>query len=829
MYSFYGGRPGNSFVIVAVFKSKDEMVQNFSDGPDYTAVHYDEYVMINTDNRNDEDNGKIYRRGYNFTDKLGGAEYVGCIAGPAGNAPALEFTTPSNIQDIIDHQGGTHDSNGSANTNSLNLVPGKYMEDDEEKFNDEITWRSCNLLDANGITSTVYVGLTSIPYTVIDFTTDTIGPYQESSVEQVGGYSNHPFYEKWKINIPKGIKGNSIENLTIETISENSNIIYPDGMDTTGIEEGDKVLVYNKRIYDDSKDGKIETQENSAIIKKYYCGQINEIKNVSVDDTGQLTINYTDNNTQPTVLPSKLKWIKEVSLTDEGILQFTWNDNTTSTSSDNNKIRWIEDVAVDPNTQKLKIQWNDDNNGYLIGEPINYIIDMTVTSNNHLLVKYSDPAQRQDPTEYTNSRNEVSAGWTDIGVIQQDTEIIGAVNNYLNGILGGTITGQNVPQIVSKSDLNELETEINADLTNIIEYGDLKNKLDGVPNDQLDWIYPSRIYIQRNNSNEITDVQKDNPGSYSPMLLKEYLISLVKSQNLDSIGNLLNNHQNDFYKYQKQMYERVYYVGQNPYSSINNKRTVRFASTRFYSMGVFASSFKKGKRQLSAVPAAQAFFSVILDKKLPIQDLIGGYDNRHINIKRRVIELSGSIFSVEGVIENNTSFRRIENSTSRMLVMDNKEVPYPFIYKNPEGVEGEDNEYLSYSWNQTISSSNNTEDYAFYYRMADDGSDGFSIINENAIELRICKYREQLTGSAAGTITAAGFRLNDKTLNDLSPDTTVWSGPVNCAASPPTGATIVPNNSPFLFIGNIELEFEIDNFNPPIDVYPPANSNIFSE
>lgn len=118
-----------------------------------------------------------------------------------------------------------------------------------------------------------------------------------------------------------------------------------------------------------------------------------------------------------------------------------------------------------------------------------------------------------------------------------------------------------MPQIVSKSDLNELETEINADLTNIIEYGDLKNKLDGVPNDQLEWIYPSRIYIKRNNSNEITDVQKDNPGSYSPMLLKEYLISLVKSQNLDSIGNLLNNHQNDFYKYQKQMYERVYYVG----------------------------------------------------------------------------------------------------------------------------------------------------------------------------------------------------------------------------------------------------------------------------
>ena len=810
MYSFYGGRPGNSFVIVAVFESKDEMVQKFSNGPDYTAVHYDEYVMINTKNRNNKDNGKIYRRGYNFTDDLGGAEYVGCIAGPAGNAPALEFTTPSNIQDIIDKQGGTHDSNGSANTNSLNLVPGKYMEDDEEKFNDEITWRSCNLLDANGITSTVYVGLTSIPYTVIDFTTDTIGPYQKSSVEQVGGYSDHPFYEKWKINIPRGIKGNSIENLTIETISENSNIIYPDGMDTTGIEEGDKVLVYNKRIYDDSEDGEIETQENSAIIKKYYCGQINEIKNVSVDDTGQLTINYTDNNVQPTVLPSKLKWIKEVSLTDEGTLQFTWNDNTTSTSSDNNKIRWIEDVTVDPNTQKLKIQWNNDDNGYLIGEPINYIIDMTVASNNHLLVKYSDPAQRQDPTEYTNSRNEVSAGWTDIGTIQQDTEIIGAVNNYLNGILGGTITGQNVPQIASKSDLNELETEINADLTNIIEYGDLKNKLDGVPNDQLDWIYPSRIYIQRNNSNEITDVQKDNPGSYSPMLLKEYLISLIKSQNLDSIGNLLNNHQNDFYKYQKQMYERVYYVGQNPrLTGENNKayRTTTFASKRFYSFGVISNGSKR------------AHFSVTLDKKLPIYDLEpinspeGQYENKHINIQRKIINLSGSMFSVEsGQFDTlrKKQTRRIENSSSNI---DGQYTPYQFLYTDPNDGYIE----KSHSWTQTF----DNKTYEFYYQRqaSQDGvTNGFEIINENSLEIRMQKKRKQ-----GSTIENVAFRLNDHLLEDTN--YTSWGGHVNNNPASGEGSTIVPNDTPFLFVGTIELEFVINNFNAPTDVYPPLNNN----
>ena len=68
MYSFYGGRPGNSFIIVTTFRSVQDMIDAFKQGPNYTAVHYDEYVMINTVDKNDPDNGKIFRRGYNFTE-----------------------------------------------------------------------------------------------------------------------------------------------------------------------------------------------------------------------------------------------------------------------------------------------------------------------------------------------------------------------------------------------------------------------------------------------------------------------------------------------------------------------------------------------------------------------------------------------------------------------------------------------------------------------------------------------------------------------------------------------------------------------------------------
>lgn len=80
--SFYGGKPGSSFAVVQNFSSVSLMVENFAKGPNYTDVNYDEYVLINTVTKTDPDNGKIYRRGYDYTDSMGGAIYIGTIAGP---------------------------------------------------------------------------------------------------------------------------------------------------------------------------------------------------------------------------------------------------------------------------------------------------------------------------------------------------------------------------------------------------------------------------------------------------------------------------------------------------------------------------------------------------------------------------------------------------------------------------------------------------------------------------------------------------------------------------------------------------------------------------
>ena len=116
MYSFYGGRPGTSFVISARFSSIQEMVNKFKLGADYSGVHYDEYVLINTEDKSNRQNGRIYRRGYEYTNDMGGAEYIGTIAGPMGPAPALiptSYIHISNDQSLQKPTAIVYDSNSS--------------------------------------------------------------------------------------------------------------------------------------------------------------------------------------------------------------------------------------------------------------------------------------------------------------------------------------------------------------------------------------------------------------------------------------------------------------------------------------------------------------------------------------------------------------------------------------------------------------------------------------------------------------------------------------------------------------------------------------------
>ena len=73
-------------------KLAEGMVQCFKQGGTTTSeVKYGEYVLIDTHTGmlriNDLENGQVFRRGMDYDNKLGGAEFIGNIIGPQGDSP----------------------------------------------------------------------------------------------------------------------------------------------------------------------------------------------------------------------------------------------------------------------------------------------------------------------------------------------------------------------------------------------------------------------------------------------------------------------------------------------------------------------------------------------------------------------------------------------------------------------------------------------------------------------------------------------------------------------------------------------------------------------
>ena len=485
MYSFYGGRPGNPFVIVKAFGSQAQMKAAFAQGPNYTEVHYDEYVLINTTNKNDLTNGNIYRRGYDFNNaETHGAEYVGCIAGPSGDAPQLSLATLDQVNALNDGTGKF--SQGTLTPTNNSLVPGKSG----NSYNDGIQWAAYSVKDPNGTESTAYVGF-KFPYSVIDFSTTAVTPYRNGTYTDTSSATRtdsgtHPFYEHWNINIPKGIKGDSIKDLQVLTINEeNQNKIrtFDEGIYSGQI--GQQILVYKVYQYN--------IYENPQPEYYYYLGDYNMVQSISVSNTGDISIYYTHDDTvtfekamkwinsvaldgdtgdftidynydtdslgESTQYSTKLKWVNGITLQNNGTVVINYTDGT-SVPLDSPKIKWIDRTEINSNGQFVvyyndntsttvniprvtELQINTDNGGgegsgsqlleyklntsneYIpIGNPINYIMRAAINQNNEVLVLYSDP-ERRALSEITYDG---ITGWTSLGTISISASLGGKVD-----------------------------------------------------------------------------------------------------------------------------------------------------------------------------------------------------------------------------------------------------------------------------------------------------------------------------------------------------------------------------------------------------------------
>lgn len=386
--SLYGGHQGVSFIIKDSFESIEEAVAACKLGPQYTRCWYGENIIISTPNLNDEDNGKVFNRGLDYTNDMGGLVFIAQIVGPAGGTPIFEMgtlqetkyksTMPIEDTDYRKYPIGyeTNDEgeiigyelNTSANepiatfpfsqAHHTSLVPGKTA---EGTYNDEILWTWVNVRKANQTADSMfYVGF-QIPYLVTEYLSHMVSPYDTSgnlsknptTATRVDDAS-HPFYSSWDIGVPKGIKGDTMRALRIitPTAANRNNIYAPsaitvnsatgavtignagyDGLDDD-ITNARKILVYDFYYFDN------QLNPDPVLI---YLGDFNKIDNISLADDGTLTIDYShDDNT---VFSRKIKWITDTVLSpDSGVFTVTYNNGDPAFTT---TLDWIKQINLD--------------------------------------------------------------------------------------------------------------------------------------------------------------------------------------------------------------------------------------------------------------------------------------------------------------------------------------------------------------------------------------------------------------------------------------------------------------------------------------------------
>lgn len=448
----YGGKQGNSLVIKARFDSFDAMKSAFSGGAGYTDVWYGEHVLLDTPNKNDKDNGKIYRRGLNYDDETtGGAIYVGQIVGPSGGTPYFQMLPKSTVHTLKDNAAsgsatsyirfpqdkspldGWADLNAdgsvvttekktdvigdmsfsrtfqSGSTTKVDqvkssLVPGMYYDGTTKTYNEEIkyTWLNVRADDAEA-DSWFYVGF-QIPYLVHEFEAEEISPYDSSGnlvaadksvtvTEDDAG--THAFYQHYTLGIPKGIKGDTVRNIQVETLtSSNVATIYTEdaiivdskgrisfnnsatyaakycvGSVTPASVAGKKVYTYDFYWYDNKQNpqayqiyiadyktiNNVQTNADGTIVITYtdlsqqtFAKYLRRIDNVTLNpETGEfkVTMNNENGTSQPKEYSWSLRWPKTLNLSSDGVLSADF----TNTQDDEvlGHIIWISDVTLD--------------------------------------------------------------------------------------------------------------------------------------------------------------------------------------------------------------------------------------------------------------------------------------------------------------------------------------------------------------------------------------------------------------------------------------------------------------------------------------------------
>ena len=379
MSSFYGGKQGRTYNIVKRFDTVAAMVQAFSGGGAYTEVNYGQYVIIDTvltSGRSNLENGLLYRRGfdYNATTDLtkpnqtdskyrnnnggfdqesfqydwsnwvqnpgAGAIYVGQIVGPEGQTAKVKVEKWSQFVT----QKNSHNYDGDWNSIYLDRNPGKYKQNNQIKYRDNVQVAYVNIRNQHGDIEQAFIAF-DIPYTSLETELVNTDPYMAAAtVYENPASTAHPFYYKWDFEIPAGKHGEDVYQMVKETGKDIGYSLTKD----TSIKSG-------KTYYTKNSSGNYTAVATPVVanIKTYY-----EKNTITTDGegkaivTGDQYITYSTRSYQESAegdVTSHLgRWpyrvINEISPVSSARQFFTW---TSGASASEGQIYKIQDGQAD--------------------------------------------------------------------------------------------------------------------------------------------------------------------------------------------------------------------------------------------------------------------------------------------------------------------------------------------------------------------------------------------------------------------------------------------------------------------------------------------------
>lgn len=372
MDSLYGGKPGLSFVLKGKFSSIEEMNAAFSEGDSYTKIWYGEHCIIDTPNKNNPDNGKIFRRGINYATtttssiKNSLTECIGQIVGPSSGTPSFiinelkqnkdqQYELPkeasvkeTSVKVLIDNKVYDGFLRESSSEQPAAIT---FKEGSKEEPNNQATYKWKNIrvdaTDQNESNSWFGVELT-IPTQTNVFSAESVSPYVSGELCKTTKVND--FYQEHLISIPRGVQGISITNLEVKVLSPGN--YYGPADIFNGINEDGtfKENIDKTRTVETTASFIVCTitgyqEKNSQSFEDIILCSYDQISKVEVTNEGNLVIQYTGEKEQSEVF---LDFIKSATLTsgngsEGGTLIFKdAKDQENSKSS----LSWVKNIDI---------------------------------------------------------------------------------------------------------------------------------------------------------------------------------------------------------------------------------------------------------------------------------------------------------------------------------------------------------------------------------------------------------------------------------------------------------------------------------------------------